>query len=98
MIICKNCKAEFEKGKFCPDCGFEVKEERKKSRGEEILEGINTRLSNIEIKVGLKQEEEKPKEKPEDNKPEDNKPEERKESDESTNTGRNESNGILDFF
>jgi predicted nucleic acid-binding Zn ribbon protein len=49
-MICKNCKNEFEKGKFCPECGFPVEEEKKKSseRALEVLEKVEKRLAKLE--------------------------------------------------
>ena len=49
-MICKNCKNEFPKGKFCPECGFPVEEEKKKpsDRALEVLEKVEKRLAILE--------------------------------------------------
>lgn len=50
MIKCKNCEFEFEKGKYCPNCGASVKDEKKSKaeRAMELLESLDSRLSAME--------------------------------------------------
>jgi hypothetical protein len=49
MQKCKNCQQEFEKGKYCPECGFPVEIKKEKSElAMEILERMDTRLAKLE--------------------------------------------------
>jgi len=48
-MICKNCKTEFDKGKFCSECGFPVEEKKKGGdRALEVLEKVEKRLAKLE--------------------------------------------------
>ncbi len=48
MIKCKNCESEFEKGKFCPDCGFPVDLKDSSSEALAMLKNIDARTKALE--------------------------------------------------
>lgn len=86
MITCKNCKHKFDKGKFCPDCGFPIEsEEDRSSKALEMLSNIDKRTKALEDRIAAKEAEEK--------KGEEDASDKKEES-----AGKPRAKGILDIF
>jgi hypothetical protein len=90
---CNNCEKEVPDGKYCPECGFPVGNNKKPDsvRAMELLESISERVGKLEEAETAKQKriEALAKKKAEENAEKELKP--------VTNAG-NRKRGVLDFF